>query len=136
MRSGGLNSHRRRQPRREIDVLHQKRRQSKHDPQSAEVIPELKEAYTQAATNTWSQEELDVYEYWQIRDAADRYGLEAKFEKGFAQGIEQGVEKGKVEGKIEGTMDVARNMLGIGLSVEVIMQATGLSREQIAGLKE
>jgi predicted transposase/invertase (TIGR01784 family) len=99
-------------------------------PHSAEVIPELKEAYAQATMNTWSQEELDVYEYWQIRDAADRYGLEAKFEKGFAKGIEQGVEKGKVEG----TMDVARNMLGIGLGVEVIMQATGLSREQIAGL--
>jgi predicted transposase/invertase (TIGR01784 family) len=99
-------------------------------PHSAEVIPELKEAYAQATMNTWSQEELDVYEYWQIRDAADRYGLEAKFEKGFAKGVEQGVEKGKVEG----TMDVARNMLGIGLSVEVIMQATGLSREQIAGL--
>ena len=80
--------------------------------------------------NTWSPEELEVYEYWQIRDAADRYGLEAKFEKGFAQGIEQGVEKGKIEGKIE----VARNMRGIGLAVEVIMQATGLSREQVAGL--
>jgi predicted transposase/invertase (TIGR01784 family) len=104
-------------------------------PRSAEAIPELKEAYAQATMNTWSQEELDVYEYWQIRDAADRYGLEARFEKGFAQGIEQGVEQGKLEGKIEGTMEIARNMLGIGLAVEVIMQATGLSREQIAELK-
>jgi predicted transposase/invertase (TIGR01784 family) len=88
-------------------------------PRSAEVIPELKEAYAQACMNTWSQEELDVYEYWQIRDAADRYGLEEKY------------DKGKADGKTE----VARNMLGIGLSVEVIMQATGLSREEIAGLK-
>jgi predicted transposase/invertase (TIGR01784 family) len=95
-------------------------------PQSAEAIPELKEAYAQAAMNTWSQEELDVYEYWQIRDAADRYGLEAKFDNGKAEG--------KIEGKLEGTMAVARNMLGIGLSVEVIMQTTGLSREQIAEL--
>jgi predicted transposase/invertase (TIGR01784 family) len=86
--------------------------------------------------NTWSQEELDVYEYWQIRDAADRYNLEAKFEKGFAQGIEKGVEKGKIEGTLEGTMAVARNMLGIGLAVEVIMQATGLSREEIVELKD
>jgi predicted transposase/invertase (TIGR01784 family) len=70
----------------------------------------------------------------QIRDAADRYGLEAKFEKGFAQGIEQGVEKGKMEGKMEGKIEVARNMRGIGLAVEIIMQATGLSREQVAGL--
>ena len=100
-------------------------------PHSAEAIPELKEAYTQATMNTWSPEELDVYEYWQIRDAADRYGLEEKFEKGIQEGMERGVEKGKLEGKTE----VARNMLGIGLSVEVIMKATGLSREEIAGLK-
>ncbi len=99
-------------------------------PHSAEVIPELKEAYAQATMNTWSQEELDVYEYWQIRDAADRYGLEAKFEKGFAQGIEQGIEQG-VEKGIE---KVARNMKAAGLSVEVIMQTTGLSREQTVGL--
>jgi predicted transposase/invertase (TIGR01784 family) len=99
-------------------------------PHSAEVIPELKEAYAQATMNTWSQEELDVYEYWQIRDAADRYGLEAKFEKGFAQGIEQGIEQG-VEKGIE---KVARSMKAAGLSVEVIMQTTGLSREQIVGL--
>ena len=99
-------------------------------PRSAEAIPELKEAYAQATMNTWSQEELDVYEYWQIRDAADRYGLEEKFEKGFAKGIERGIEQG-VEKGIE---QVARNMKAVGLSVEVIMQATGLSREQIAGL--
>ena len=91
-------------------------------PRSAEAIPELKEAYTQATMNTWSQEELEVYEYWQIRDAADCYGLEEKFEQGFEKGIEQG--------KIE----VARNLQAAGLPTEVIMQATGLSREQIAGL--
>jgi predicted transposase/invertase (TIGR01784 family) len=95
-------------------------------PHSAEGIPELKEAYTQATMNTWSQEELDIYEYWQIRDAADRYGLEEKFEQGFEQGIERGIEQGKIE--------VARNLKAAGLAVEVIMQSTGLSREQVSGL--
>jgi len=45
-------------------------------PKSAEDIPELKEAYEQAAMNAWSQKELEIYEYWQILDATDRYGLE------------------------------------------------------------
>ena len=88
-------------------------------PESAESIPELKEAYTQATMNTWSQEELDIYEYWQIRDAADRYGLEEKFEKG----VEQGIEK------------VARKMKSMGIALEAIMQSTGLSREQVEGLQ-
>ena len=55
-------------------------------PKNAEEIPELKEAYTQANMNTWSKKELEIYEYWQIRDAADRYGMEAKFEKGKREG--------------------------------------------------
>ena len=84
-------------------------------PKSAEDIPELKEAYTQATMNTWSQEELDIYDYWQIRDAADRLGMEEKF------------LKGKMEGKVE----VARNMLAAGIALEVIMQTTGLSQAEI-----
>ncbi len=87
-------------------------------PKSAEAIPELKEAYRQATMNTWSQEELEVYEYWQIRDAADRYGLEEQFDKG----------------KLEGKLEVAHNMKAVGIAVSVIMQATGLSQEEIEGL--
>jgi predicted transposase/invertase (TIGR01784 family) len=91
-------------------------------PESAAAIPELKEAYTQATMNTWSQEELEVYEYWQIRDAADRYGTEAK------------IDKSRAEGKIEGKIEVARNLKAAGIAVEVIMHSTGLSREAIEGL--
>jgi predicted transposase/invertase (TIGR01784 family) len=96
-------------------------------PKNAEDIPELKEAYTQAAINAWSQEELEVYEYWQIRDSADRYKIEEEYEKGIKTGIEKGIEKGKIEGKIE----VARNLKAAGVAIDVIMQATGLSREEI-----
>lgn len=91
-------------------------------PKSAEEIPELKEAYTQATMNTWSQEELDIYEYWQLRDAADRYSLEEKY------------DKGKIAGQIEGVTKVARNMKAVGIALEVIMRTTGLSREEIEGL--
>ena len=88
-------------------------------PHSAEGIPELKEAYTQATMNTWSQEELDIYEYWQIRDAADRYGLEEKY------------DKGKAEGKAEGKIEIALKMRQKGMDVAEIMEMTGLSREEV-----
>ena len=67
--------------------------------------------------NAWSRQELEVYEYWQLRDAADRYGMEEKY------------DKGKIDGKIE----VARNMRAIGVEIGLIMQATGLSRKEIEG---
>jgi predicted transposase/invertase (TIGR01784 family) len=99
-------------------------------PKSAETIPELKSAYSQAAMIAWSPEELEIYEYWQIRDAADRYGkerdLELEFEKGVETGIEKGIEKRNIE--------VALNLKSAGFSVDVIIQATGLNREQIEGL--
>ena len=92
-------------------------------PKNAEDIPELKEAYTQATMNSWSQEELEVYEYWQIRDAADRYKIEEEYDKGKLEG--------RLEGKLEGKLEVARNLKNTGVSLDVIIQATGLSREEI-----
>jgi len=43
--------------------------------------------------NAWSEEELEIYEYWQIRDAGDRYQIQEEFEKG----IEKGIEKVAIE---------------------------------------
>ena len=48
--------------------------------------------------------------------------LEGKKE-GLEQGLEQGIEQGKLE--------VARNLKKAGVAVDVIMQATGLSRDEI-----
>jgi predicted transposase/invertase (TIGR01784 family) len=95
-------------------------------PKNAEEIPELKEAYAQAAMNAWSQEELEIYEYWQIRDAADQYKIQEEYNKGIDKGIEKGERKKALE--------VARNLRAAGVAVEVIMQATGLSRDEIEGL--
>lgn len=88
-------------------------------PHSAEDVPELKEAYSQAAVNSWIREELEVYEYWQLRDAADRYKLVEEY------------DKGKMEGLMQGKLETARNLKTAGVAVELIMQATGLSREEV-----
>ena len=43
-------------------------------------------------------------------------------------------EEGREEGRGEGVREVARNLLKTGLSVELIAQATGLTRQEIAAL--
>ncbi|MDG7053210.1 MAG: transposase, partial [Wolbachia endosymbiont of Alcedoecus sp.] len=47
-------------------------------------------------------------------------------------GIQIGHQKGRAEGKIE----VAKNLLKAGVSVDIIAQTTGLPRAEIAQLKE
>ncbi len=96
-------------------------------PKSAEEIPALKEAYTQATMQTWSKKELEIYEYWQIRDATDRLVMEKQFEKGVEKGVKQGIEQG-IEKGIE---KVAYNMKQAGVAIEVIMQMTGLTQAEI-----
>ena len=92
-------------------------------PKSAEEIPELKEAYTQASMNSWSQGELEVYEYWQIRDTAERYSLEQQY------------DTGKMEGKIEGKFETAVEMIKDGESNDKISRYTGLTDSEIDGLR-
>ena len=47
-------------------------------------------------------------------------------EEGIELGIEKGIEKGKIE--------VARNLLSLGLDIDKIVKATGLSEEDIKKL--
>ena len=46
----------------------------------------------------------------------------------------QGEEKGRAEGRAEGIWDTARNLKRMGLSIAVIIEATGLTETEIEGL--
>jgi len=90
-------------------------------PKNALDIPELNEAYKLAAMNAWTEEELEIYEYWQIRDAGDRFKIQEEFEKG----IEKGIEKGKLE--------VACRLIDKGMSVEEAAEVAGVTVEVLRG---
>ncbi len=49
---------------------------------------------------------------------------------------EEGKTEGKTEGKIEGKTEVAKNLLKNGVSMEIIIASTGLSKEEIENLKK
>jgi predicted transposase/invertase (TIGR01784 family) len=65
--------------------------------------------------------------------------LELKYEegvkKGLKEGKEEGLKEGKEEGLKEGKEEIAKNMINLGLSNEVIVQATGLAIHEIKLLR-
>jgi predicted transposase/invertase (TIGR01784 family) len=58
--------------------------------------------------------------------------LAQKLDDATEKGIKIGKEKGREEGKIE----VAKNLLKAGVSVDLIAESTGLPKAEIAQLKE
>ncbi|NDB85449.1 MAG: Rpn family recombination-promoting nuclease/putative transposase [Alphaproteobacteria bacterium] len=119
----------------------------------------LKKAINVLNVMNFSDEERDAYEdrlKW-LRDEASAIlhsekkgiakGIEIGMEKGLAEGMEkgreEGLEKGREEGLAEGMEKgvaegmklTAINMLKQKLSDSLIMQVTGLSQEELDGLK-
>ena len=52
-------------------------------------------------------------------------------EEGYEEGRQEGLQEGRQEGLQEGRISVARNLKALGLSIETIVQASGLSIEDI-----
>lgn len=62
--------------------------------------------------------------------------LEQKgIEKGRRQGLQQGRQEGRNEGKLEGKLEVARSLLKMGMAHESVLEATGLTEEELAQIR-
>ena len=62
-------------------------------------------------------------------------GLEQGLERGLEQGLERGLEQGWEKGAIEKSRETAKRMLDKGYPFEDICDITGLSREEVEGLR-
>ena len=60
---------------------------------------------------------------------------EIAFAEGIAQGITQGRSEGIAQGSYQTKLETAKNLLGLGLSIENIAQATGLSQAEVEAIK-
>lgn len=61
-------------------------------------------------------------------------GLEEGIQQGIQQGIEQGIEQERqasLERERRKLLDAARALLDNGVSLEVVIKSTGLSREEL-----
>ena len=69
------------------------------------------------------------------------YGYTRKFdekrgmEKGRAEGMAKGMAEGMAKGELSKGLEVARNLLAMGMSWSQIIQATGLTEDQLKQLQ-
>ena len=61
-------------------------------------------------------------------------GIAEGMAEGIVKGREEGIAKGRAEGVREANLDNARNLKKKGVAIDVISQATRLSKEEIEGL--
>ncbi len=89
---------------------------------------EIVEAFEIADKHTWTKNELDVYEYWQIQETGDRLANELALEEGKKEIYEQGILHDKI--------DTAKKMLKDNVPVDTIVKYTGLTKEDVESLKK
>ena len=86
-----------------------------------------------------SREELELYDedIKNMRDiyATRKFDEKRGMEKGLAEGLAKGLAKGRAEGELSNGLKVARNLLAMGMSWTQIMQATGLTENQLKQLQ-
>ena len=85
--------------------------------------PEIKEAYEVLDSYYWTEQEMQWYED-SILHTADQMGVVEAAKK---EGREEGREEGQKRAKIE----IAKNLLQLGLLVSKVSEATGLSKDEI-----
>lgn len=100
--------------------------------------PEIKKAVTVLEESSFTQAQLQGYEaFWDVISVEKTlYG--SGLSKGLAEGIEkgrtEGLEEGIKKGREEGIKELARNMKAVGISPELIAEASGLTPEEIEKL--
>ena len=106
-------------------------------------VPEIAEAIQLTEESAYTRNELDVYDsYWdQVRREktlmSEKYskGKAEGIAQGIATGIAQGIAQGKAEGMATGIAEVAKKMLKRGVSLEIIMEDTGLTHQELEKIK-
>ena len=86
-----------------------------------------------------SQANLTEEERWRLEEDWKNYNdffntLDFAKEEGRAEGLEKGRSEGLEKGRSEEKYQIAKNLKSMGLSLEAIRQATGLSTEEIEKL--
>ncbi|MBL7063941.1 MAG: Rpn family recombination-promoting nuclease/putative transposase [Anaerolineae bacterium] len=102
-------------------------------PANADTAP-LQAAYEMADHFNWTREELDLYDYWDIKEQDIRGAIQFAAQVAAEENLQKGRREGLQEGKQKQAIATAREMLADGLDHVAITKYTGLSPEEITAL--
>ena len=100
-------------------------------PESMNLVPEIKQAFAIANEVNLTPEQIEDMEMQEMFIHDQRNAIKKALNQGRQEGLDEGVEHGKVLAKLE----MARKLLDV-LDDEAISQASGLSVEDVAQLRE
>ena len=75
-----------------------------------------------------------MWDYDAVMEGERKYAREQGMQQGMEQGIQQGIQQGMEQGVKQEKLLIAANLKKMGLSLENIMLATGLTKEQVEAL--
>ncbi|ALG68632.1 Rpn family recombination-promoting nuclease/putative transposase [Beggiatoa leptomitoformis] len=93
--------------------------------------PRQAQQYQKSLMNYWSNKAVLDTAFAEGKEEGLAEGLAEGEAKGKAEGLAEGEAKGKAEGELKAKLTIARQLKAQGLSLDVIMQVTGLSQQQI-----
>lgn len=78
-------------------------------------------------------EERELYDE-DIKVMRDLYATQKWEEEQKRMEIEKGRAEGREQGRAEGKLEIAKNLLAMGIPMDKVVQASGLTEEQISAL--
>ncbi|PHM62840.1 putative transposase [Xenorhabdus ishibashii] len=100
--------------------------------------PHFEQVIQQLIEQTESHQEVIVSIAQRLQEKGRKEGVQQGILQGVQQGLQQGVQQGLQQGREEAQrqrLEIARNLLKNGVSIELIMETTGLSREELLSLQ-
>lgn len=101
---------------------------------STATAPGLEEARERLKLDRMSKEELAAYYRHLDNVVILRSNIYTEREEGRFEGKEEGLKEGLAKGREEGRLESARNLKKMGVDIQIIAQATGLTPEEIESL--
>ena len=102
----------------------------------AEKSPIIKLAYDELDKFHWNEKDLVAYEERVMDLQKEAAILEQKLDDAKHEGRQEGIQIGHEKGRKAEKIEVAKNLLKAGVSIDIITQTTGLSVDYIEKIQE